>query len=352
MRISVRNLVVLLALAAAAMACAKDEDKTQSSSEAKSPGAQGATPQSDDELNAVLASIDDVEITVREFQDRINHQSPYIRARYTSLEQKKEFLDSLVRFEVLAKEALSRGFDKDADVVRTMKQVMIQKLMKDEFENKLSPDSIPEAEMQAYYEAHKPDYNKPEEVRVSAIILGDKAAADKVAKLALGSEGKTNKGFRDLVSRYSTDKKTKVRGGDLRYFNPEAKEVPEAVKTTAFAMKKTGEVAGPIAAGDGQFYVIKQTGKRKAISKSFAQVKRQIQNRLYREKRTQSQKDFITNLKQKATIKIDEKNLSRVRIDTSKAGDDPHGHGQTGGDQPGAPKSGAGGPKAPNVANP
>ena len=40
-----------------------------------------------------LAKIDDVTITLGEFEERLNRQSPYIRARYTSLEQKKEFLD-------------------------------------------------------------------------------------------------------------------------------------------------------------------------------------------------------------------------------------------------------------------
>ena len=78
-----------------------------------------APPQSAAELSAPLAKIDDVTITVGEFQERINRQSPYIRARYTSLEQKKEFLDSLIRFEVLAKEAYKRGLDKDPEVVRT-----------------------------------------------------------------------------------------------------------------------------------------------------------------------------------------------------------------------------------------
>src|SRR5262249_23613934 len=60
--------------------------------------------QKPEDLAEVLAKIDDVTITVGEFQDRINKQSPYVRQRYTSVERKKEFLDNLVRFEVLAKE--------------------------------------------------------------------------------------------------------------------------------------------------------------------------------------------------------------------------------------------------------
>src|SRR3954468_768006 len=170
-----------------------------SDSTARAGGGPTAPPQSAEELKAPLAKIDDVTITLGEFQERINRQSPYIRARYTSLEQKKEFLDSLVRFEILAKEAYKRGLDKDPEVVRTMKQVMIQKLMRDEFDAKVTAENVPEAEMKAYYDANLAEYVKPEEVRASAIIVKNRAQADRVAIEAKGEPGKTNKGFRDLV---------------------------------------------------------------------------------------------------------------------------------------------------------
>ena len=300
--------------------------------------APGAPVQSESELATPLAKVDDVVITLGEFQDRINRQSPYIRARYTSLEQKKEFLDTLIRFEVLAKEAKKRGFDQDPEVVRTMKQVMIQKLMKAEFENKINPEDITDEEMQAFYKEHEAEYNKPEEIRVSAIILDSKATADKVAKEALGEKGKTNKGFRELVSRYSVDDVTKLRGGDLRYFSQTSTEIPAPIVEAAFKLAKTGDVAGPISAG-GKHYIIKQTGKRKALSKSFEEVKRQIQNRIYRDKRTQTQKDFIKKLKKNAVIKIHEDRLNKVRVDTSAQSAGPgHGHGGSAPAFPGNPK--------------
>ncbi len=314
------------------LGCQKKGDKDKNSDN-KTITAQvpAVAQQSAEELNAPLAQVDDIVITVGEFQDRINRQSPYIRARYTSLEQKKEFLDTLIRFEVLAKEAKKRGFDKDPEVVRTMKQVMIQKLMKDEFEAKLKPEDITDAEMEAFYKEHEDEYNKPEEVRVSAIILKSKSAADKVAKEALGDKGSTNKGFRELVALHSADDKTKIRGGDLRYFNRDTKEVPKEVVDAAFSLKKTGDVAGPIAAGDNAFYIIKQTGKRKALTKTFNDVKRQIQNRIYRDRRTSSQKKFIEELKGKANITIHDKSLNKVRIDTSNKGGGRTGHDHSGG---------------------
>lgn len=319
-------------LAVGFVACKKGkkdgDDKRTTEENQNNPRVPGVAPQSDDELKTALATVDGVTITVGEFQERINRQSPYIRARYTSLEQKKEFLDTLIRFEVLAKAAKERGFDKDPEVVRSMKQVMIQKLMKDQFENKIKPEDITEAEMQAFYKKHESEYNKPEEVRVSAIILDNRTEAEKVAKDALGDKGSSNKGFRDLVAAHSIDETTKQRGGDLRYFSADTTEVPKEVSEAAFKLRKTGDVKGPIAAG-GKFYIIKQTGKRKAVSKPFEDVKRQLQNRIYRDKRTSSQKAFIEDLKNKAQIQVFDRELNNVRIDTSQG--PTAGHGQAGG---------------------
>lgn len=335
---------VLLLVVALASACDKKADDARATP-GKAGGGPTAPPQSAEELGAPLAKIDDVTITLGEFQERINRQSPYIRARYTSLEQKKEFLDSLVRFEVLAKEAYKRGLDKDPEVVRTMKQVMIQKLMRDEFDAKVTADSVPEADMKAYYDANLVEYVKPEEVRVSAIILKNKAQADRVALEARGDAGKTNKGFRDLVMKYSTDEETKLRGGDLRYFEAANKELPAPVVKAAFTLIQTGDVSQTVDAGNGTFYVLKQTGRRKAMTKAFEDAKPAIRNKLFRDSRMKAQKDFVDGLKTAAKVEINEANLAKVRIDTSTAVDDGHGH-----DLAPPPPSGTTTPPAPPEA--
>ena len=314
--------------------------------------------QSVDELKTPLAKIDDVTITLGEFQERINRQSPYIRARYTSLEQKKEFLDSLVRFEVLAKEAYRRGLDKDPEVIRTMKQVMIQKLMRDEFDAKITADTVTDVEMKAYYDANLDEYVKPEEVRVSAIILKNKAQADRVLIEAKGDAGKTNKGFRDLVMKYSQDEESKLRGGDLRYLELTNKDVPPPIVKGAFGLENTGDVSAVVDAGNGQFYILKQTGRRKQMTKSFDDAKPQIRNKLFREKRLKAQQDFIDGLRAKAKVEIDEANLAKVRVDTSQNAvpDDGHGHdlvpgvvpGQASDLQPPPPPAGSATPGQPN----
>ena len=151
---------------------------------------------------------------------------------------------------------------------------------------------------------------------------------DKIATEAQGDAGKTNKAFRDLVQKYTTDEDTKVRGGDLRYFAKDTKEVPKAVVDAAFALPRNGDVSAAIDAGDGKFYVIKITGKKNASTRTFDDVKQQIRNKLHREKRVTAQEDFVTKLKAAAHVEVNEANLAKVRIDTSGAGAtaDPHDH--------------------------
>jgi peptidyl-prolyl cis-trans isomerase C len=337
--------LVAIAGLAAVLACQKRDDPEPSRSRPIAVAGPTSPPQSAEELKVPLAKIDDVTITLGEIQERINRQSPYIRARYTSLEQKREFLDSLIRFEVLAKEAARRGLDRDPEVVRTMKQVMIQKLMRDELDAKITADTVSDAEMKAYYDGNLADYVKPEEVRVSAIIVKNRAQAERVAGEARGEAGKTNKGFRDLVGRYSQDEDSKLRGGDLRYLDQATKDVPTPVVKAAFALANTGDVSGAVHAGNGTWYVLKQTGRRRGMTRSFDDAKPAIRGKLFRDKRLAAQKDFVDKLKAAAKIEIDEANLAKVRIDTSQATDDGRGR-----DLPPLPMSG--GPAAEPMDKP
>jgi len=268
----------------------------------------------------VLAKVDDVTISLGEFQERINQQSPYVRARYTSVERQKEFLDNLVRFEVLAKEAERRGMAKDPEVVRTMKQVMIQKLLKAEFE-KMTIKDISDDDVKKYYDAHPEEYNKAAEARVSMILVKDAATAKRVLADAR-VKGVDNEGYRKLVAEYSTDVATKERGGDLRYFDAKSKDIPGPVIEAAFKMTNIGDNSPPVTLPQG-VAILKLTGLRKALSRNFEEVKEQIRNKLFHDKRQASMEAFVKNLKDKANIKIDEGKLAKVVIEGPGAGQFP-----------------------------
>lgn len=262
-----------------------------------------------------LAQVDDTVITVTEFEERLNNQSPYVRARYAALEQKKDFLDNLVKFEVLANEAKRQGLDRDPEVQRTMKQVMIQKLLKSRFE-KLKAEDLPDTEIQQYFDSHQDEFNRPPEVRVSMILVADEAAAKKVLADPR-SQGLENLGFRQLVTEYSIDQETKERGGDLRFFDASNRELPKELVDASFKLLNVGDISPAIKTARG-YAILKLTGQRRALTRTLAEVAPQIRAKLFRERRQRLMDDYEGSLRKQAHIEVHADRLSQVKVDLSQ----------------------------------
>src|SRR5438270_12425179 len=70
----------------------------------------------------VVAEVGDEKITADEVRQRLNETSPFLRARYNTVERKKEFLENMVRNELLAQEAIRQGYDKRSEERRVGKE--------------------------------------------------------------------------------------------------------------------------------------------------------------------------------------------------------------------------------------
>ncbi|HVR61912.1 MAG TPA: peptidyl-prolyl cis-trans isomerase [Polyangia bacterium] len=274
------------------------------------------------DTSQAVARIDDVVISIESLQESLNKQSPFIRARYTTIDKKKEFLDNLIRFEVMAKEAQKRGYDKDPEVLRVMKQQMISKFLQKDFESKLRVEDVPDADVEKYYNSHPDEFNQKDQVRVSQILVKDKAKADKVAAevraLPKTPVGTDQKPFRDLVAKYSEDEDSKGRGGDLLFIDKQSPQYPRPVVDAAFALKEVGDVSAPVKSDKG-YHILKLTQKRPGFNRPLAEVKRQIQQRLFRDIRTKALDDFYAEMKKKTNVEVFEDNLGKVVVDTSGA---------------------------------
>jgi hypothetical protein len=91
------------------------------------------------------------------------------------------------------------------------------------------------------------------------------------------------------------------------------------VVKAAFSLINVGDVSGAIDAGNGAYYVLKQTGRQRATTRSYEEAKPQIRNKLFRDRRMAAQKEFVEAARAKAKIEIHEANLAKVRVDTSSA---------------------------------
>lgn len=325
--------LVLLLLAPAALGCG--EKKVAPAPEAAKPAPAvvekkyGLTPE---QSSQTLVKVGDTTITLGEFADRLGGQSPYLRARYNSPERRREFLDNMVRFELLALEASKRGFDKSEDVARVRKQMMVQQMMQDLFDKDgLKLSDIGEDEIKAYYDANKAEFEKPAQVRGSQILVKDKVAADKLLT-QIKAKPDDAELFRKLAKQWNEDPQTKDNFGDLHFFSaekdsgegPEATR-PQAVRKALFTLEKVGDVYPEVVQSELGYHVLKLTGKREPMKRSLEDARRLIQNRLWRQKREQAIESFVAELRTKANVKESPELLAKVQVKTDGAAKAPPG---------------------------
>ena len=284
----------------------------------KKPEQTGAG--SDEEI---LAEVGDVKITVREFQETINAYTPYLRSKYNTPEMKKKKLEEMVRFELLAMEAKSRGYDKDPMVQRALRQSLIRELIQREVEDKVKLEDIDEAEMLKYYEDHPEKYHKPVQRRLAHILVKDKELAGQVLKEVL-ADAKSSVKFRESVMKFSEDPINKSHGGDMGYFSKFEErvkgepEIDTRLLEALYSLEKVGDVHGEIVETDEGFHIIKFTSTRPEVHRKFEQVRRQIQSILWKKKREEAKEKFVQSLRDKASIVINEKVLDAIKIPEPK----------------------------------
>jgi parvulin-like peptidyl-prolyl isomerase len=287
-----------------------------------------------------IATIGSMTLTVGEIENRLNKQNAFARARYQTPDKLTEFLETQVRFEVLAQEAFRRGVHLDAEVQDALKKIMVQKLTRDEFDGRVKLADITDDELKAYYDSHSDEYNKAEMMRASVVQIAfgtDKAAAEKAAgqahKAAAQKDKLADRGhFKEIVTKFATDEELKRVGGDIRYLS--ADEVTtrygESVKIALWTLPEVNDVSD-VVEGKDAYYVIKKTGVRKPIARTFDQVKNQIRNVIFRDKRNDAFNAYVEALKKDMGVVVHTDKISKIVIDVTgmpPPGDgnaDPHG---------------------------
>ena len=278
---------------------------------------QAATP---------LVTVGDTVITVGDFADQLADQSPYLQARYASPERRREFLENMIRFELLAQEAARRGLDKRPEVAEVKEQAMVQAMMAELFdEGAIRPEEISEAEIKRYYQEHPQEFRAPAQVRASQIVVRTQARADDILERLLAEPPPGDMAtFHRLAKRYNEDSATKKTAGDLHFFGQRAaddspgseRHIPVGVREAAFSLENIGQVYPQAVQTEQGFVVLKLTAKRDALDRSLEDASRMIRNRLFREKREKAIETFIAELRDKADI---EEDLSRLNELSEKA---------------------------------
>lgn len=152
--------------------------------------------------------------------------------------------------------------------------------------------TIQDEEMKKYYEENKEQFNTPELVRASHILVDSQAEAEKIL-----NDLKNGGDFSQLAMEKSKDELTKDNGGDLNYFA--RGDYPE-FEDAAFQLN-VGELSGVVKSEDG-YHIIKVTDKKEATSPSFEEVKDQIYEQMLNDEINNIYPDWMNKIYSQADI--------------------------------------------------
>jgi peptidyl-prolyl cis-trans isomerase C len=183
------------------------------------------------------------------------------------------------------------------------------------YEKLLGAVEVNDAEAKAFYDENKEDFNKPEQVKASHILIKvapipdqsatpeQKAAAEAAktaAKAKIDGLLKQVKAGGDFaaIAKENSDCPSKVRGGDLGFFDKSSmvKEFADA----AFAMK-VGQISDVVETQFG-YHIIKVTDRKEGGLTPFDKAKTDIVKSLQDKKKGELFKQLIEKLKAGAKI--------------------------------------------------
>jgi peptidyl-prolyl cis-trans isomerase D len=184
---------------------------------------------------------------------------------------------------------------------------------------------IPESDIANYYQKNHAEYDAPEELRASHILITFKADAGEEAKLTakLKIENLRNdiekKGadFAELAKKYSEDPGSKDKGGDLGFFR-KGMMVP-AFEKMAFSLKP-GQLSAPVETQFG-YHLIKVTDRHEAKLSTLDDVRGKILDLLTEKESRKMTKEaavkFAGVMKQTASLEQAAKKSGQKILTTS-----------------------------------
>jgi len=321
--------------------------------------AQTQASNSDTVVEEIIARVNnsiitraDVRKARQELYGEAQQQPNQAQAEQQAKDHEKDILRDLIDQQLLLSKAQELGISADTDLVKKLddlrkqmhadsmedleKAAESQGISFEDFKQNLKNNIITQkvisqevgghitvsnAEIQQYYDQHKAEMERPEQVRLSEILISTqttpevknakgenalpgapspevveqaKAKADQVYEML-----KKGGNFDDLAKKYSNGPTSSV-GGDLEYFKRGT--MSKELESKVFDMP-AGQYTEPIRTNQG-FVILKVTEHQSAGVPPLKEVENQINEQIYVTKMQPALRDYLTKLREEAYIDI------------------------------------------------
>jgi peptidyl-prolyl cis-trans isomerase SurA len=261
--------------------------------------------------------------------------------------QQKDLLRDLIDTQLLSQKAEELGISADTDVVKRLdelrkqmhaesmedleKAAQAQGVSFEEFKQNLKNQiltqhviqqevgghiSVTQQEIQQFYDQHKDELQRPEQVRISEILISTQSASSgttaspEVSSDELVAQAKVKadaiyaqlvKGSKfDELAQKNSSGPTAAQGGDLEYFKRGtlSKQLEDQVFTL-----KAGQFTEPVRTNQG-WVILKVTEHQSEGVPPLKEVEPRIQEHIYMSKMQPALREYLTKLRENAFIDI------------------------------------------------
>jgi parvulin-like peptidyl-prolyl isomerase len=217
--------------------------------------------------------------------------------------QRKELIDGLVRFELLARAAEQAGLLRDPDAIYAQRQIAVTKLVNQALGAVASPDAIPREDVEREYLTRRAsEFTLAPAAHVRHVRLAEPERAAQLAERARALAPEDDAGFIALVAENSDDPATSAAGGDLGFVDRTSRLAPALVEA-ALSLGEPGQVAGPLEVGSG-YEIVRLVNRRAAAVSPLAAVEGTIRQRLYRERRAKALDELVKKLENETKVEL------------------------------------------------
>jgi peptidyl-prolyl cis-trans isomerase SurA len=299
-------------------------------------------------VNNSIISLSELNRSQEQLKAEIAKQDPNASsASADNAPQQKDLLRDLIDSRLLAQKAEELGISADTDVIKRLddlrkqmhaesmedleKAAQAQGVSFEEFKQNLKETiltqkviqqevgghiSVSQQEIQQFYDQHKSEMERPEQVRLSEILISTQAAgkagstAPEPSNDELVAQAKAKadtiyaqlqKGakFDDLAKQNSAGP-TSAQGGDLEYFKRGT--LSKQLEDQVFALK-AGQFTEPIRTNQG-WVILRVTEHQSEGVPPLKEVEPMIQERVYMTKMQPALREYLTKLREDAYIDI------------------------------------------------
>jgi len=309
-----------------------------------------AVPESDTVIEDIVARINNDIVTTSDYERSLQQLQDELKQQYGDQaathypERERDALRDLIDQDLLVQRGKDLGIDVENDLIKRLddirkkmnletmddleKAAQAQGVSYEDFKNNLrnqlitqevisrevgSHIQITPQEEQAFYDQHKAELERPEQVRLSEILVGipqtstepaampDPAVVAAAQSKAEDIEKQLQAGAKfDELARKDSDGPTAQQGGDLGYFKRGA--LAKQLEDASFSLKP-GQFTQPIRTKQG-FLILAVTEHQDAGLPPLKTVQNDIDQAIYYQKLQPALREYLTKLREEAYIHI------------------------------------------------